>query len=107
MAILSSLLKITARADGQGALQGLAGAIGGVSKAGNMASKSLGGLAQAASMQGLGGAFSRLLPLLSVGGIVAMAKSTIDAGDAFYDMSQRTGVSVEMLARFKRAAALS
>lgn len=107
MAILSSLLKITARAEGQGAIQGLAGAIGGVSKAGMTASKSLGGLAQAASMQGLGGAFSRLIPLLSVGGIVAMAKSTIDAGDAFYDMSQRTGVSVEMLARFKRAAALS
>jgi hypothetical protein len=107
MAILSSLLKITAKADGQGAIQGLAGAIGGVSRAGNVASKSLGGLAQAASMQGLGGAFSRLLPLLSVGGIVAMAKSTIDAGDAFYDMSERTGVSVEMLARFKRAAALS
>ena len=107
MAILSSLLRITAKAEGQGAIQGLAGAIGGVSKAGTMASKSLGGLAQAASMQGLGGAFSRLIPLLSVGGIVAMAKSTIDAGDAFYDMSQRTGVSVEMLARFKRAAALS
>ena len=107
MAILSSLLKITARAEGQGALQGLAGAIGGVSKAGNVASKSLGGLAQAASMQGLGGAFSRLIPLLSVGGIVAMAKNTIDAADALDDMSQRTGVSVEMLARFKKAAALS
>lgn len=107
MAILSSLLKITAKAEGQGAIQGLAGAIGGVSKAGMTASKSLGGLAQAASMQGLGGAFSRLIPLLSVGGIVAMAKSTIEAGDAFYDMGQRTGVSVEMLARFKKAAALS
>jgi hypothetical protein len=107
MAILSSLLRIAAKAEGQGAIQGLAGAIGGVSKAGTMASKSLGGLAQAASMQGLGGAFSRLIPLLSVGGIVAMAKSTIDAADALDDMSERTGVSVEMLARFKKAAALS
>lgn len=107
MAVLKSLLRITAGVDGQGQVAGLAGALGGVKKAGDAASKSLGGLAQAASMQGLGGAFARLMPLLSVGGIAAMTKSAIDAGDAFWDMSQRTGVSVEMLARFKRAAALS
>lgn len=107
MAILKSILRIQAGVDGQSQVVGLAGALGGLKRTGDAASKSLGGLAQAASMGGLGGAFSRLMPLLSVGGIAAMTKSAIDAGDAFWDMSQRTGVSVEMLARFKRAAALS
>lgn len=107
MAVLQSLLQIVAKVTGTSAVTGLAGALGKVQGASAGVSKGLGGMAQAAGVNGLAGAFSRLMPLLSVGGIVAMTKGAIEAGDAFYDMSQRTGVSVEMLARFKRAAGLS
>ena len=43
---------------------------------------------------------------LSAAGIVGFAKSAIDAADNLRDMSQRTGVSVEMLSRFEKAAAM-
>ena len=56
---------------------------------------------------GLSGALGSLAPLLSVAGLVGMVQNTIKAGDAMYDLSQRTGVSVEALARFKKAAATS
>jgi phage-related protein len=42
-----------------------------------------------------------------VGGLAALVGKTIEAGDALNDMSQRTGVSVEALAKFKKAAATS
>ena len=41
---------------------------------------------------------------LSVAGLAAFAKSTIDAADALKDMSDRTGVSVKDLASFRLAA---
>jgi hypothetical protein len=41
---------------------------------------------------------------LSVGGIIAFAKSAIDAGDAMNDMSQKTGLSVESLSRWRFVA---
>lgn len=48
-----------------------------------------------------------MAPLASVAGLVGLAKNALDAGDALNDMSQRTGVSVEALARFKKAASVS
>ena len=56
---------------------------------------------------GLSGALGTLAPLLSVAGLVGMVQNTIKAGDAMYDLSQRTGVSVQALAQFKKAAATS
>lgn len=56
---------------------------------------------------GLSGALGSLAPLLSVAGLVGMVQNTIKAGDAMYDLSQRTGVSVEALGQFKKAAATS
>jgi phage-related minor tail protein len=52
----------------------------------------------------LGGALGALAPVATVGGLAALVGKTIDAGDALNDMSQRTGVSVEALAKFKKAA---
>jgi hypothetical protein len=63
------------------------------------------GLAGASA--GLSGALGALAPLASVAGLVGLAKNALEAGDALNDMSQRTGVSVEALARFKKAAAVS
>lgn len=45
-----------------------------------------------------------LTAALSVGGVVAFAKSAIDAGDAMADMSQKTGISVESLSKWKFVA---
>jgi len=56
---------------------------------------------------GLSGALGALAPLLSVAGLVGLAKGSLEAGDAMNDLSMRTGVAVESLAKFKKAAALS
>lgn len=107
MAQLNALLKIRADVQGKGGIDALASSLGGLKRTSDGVSKGLGGMAQAAGMGGLAGAFTRLIPLFSAAGIAGMAQQTIQAGDAFWDMSQRTGVSVEMLAKFKKAAALS
>lgn len=107
MAVMDALLKIKASVEGDGAVAALSRSLGSVQKAGNAASKSLKDMAGSASMGGLAGAMSALTPLLSVAGMIGMAKATLDAGDQMHDLSERTGVSVEMLARFKKAAALS
>lgn len=66
--------------------------------------KELGGLqslaAKAFSFSGIGAA-------VSVAGIVALTKRTIDAGDAFAKLSQKTGTSVEDLSKLTYAAGLS
>jgi hypothetical protein len=41
---------------------------------------------------------------LSVGGVIAFAKSAIDAGDRMNDLSQKTGLSVESLSKWKFVA---
>lgn len=56
---------------------------------------------------GLSGALGALAPLASVAGLVGLAKGALDAGDRMHDLAQSTGVSVEALARFKKAAAVS
>jgi lambda family phage tail tape measure protein len=56
---------------------------------------------------GLSGALGALAPLASVVGLVGLAKGALEAGDKMNDLSQSTGVSVEALARFKKAAATS
>ena len=55
----------------------------------------------------LSGALGALAPVATVGGLAALVSKTIDAGDKMNDLSQRTGVSVESLARFSKAAATS
>jgi len=56
---------------------------------------------------GLSGALGALAPLMSVAGLVGLAKGALDAGDRMHDLAQSTGVSVESLAKFKKAAATS
>jgi hypothetical protein len=55
----------------------------------------------------LSGALGALAPIATIGGLGALVGRTIELGDAMNDMSQRTGVSVESLARFRKAAATS
>ena len=105
MAVMQALLKIKAAVEGSGAVQALSKSIGGLGSAAGRVSGGLKGMAGAAG--GLTGAMGSLVPLLSAAGLAGLAKSSIDAGNKLYDLSQRTGVSVEMLAKFKKAAALS
>jgi hypothetical protein len=102
---LDALLRIKAQVTGAPAVQALGGAIGGVQK---QAAGAVGALRRmGAASGGLGGALGALTPLLSAAGLGAMAMNAINAGDAMFDMSQRTGVSVEMLGKFDKAAKMS
>lgn len=107
MAVMQALLQVKADVTGEGQVNALGRAIGGIKQKATEASVGLKGLTAAAGMGGLAGSFSMLAPLLSVGGLVAMTKKTLDAGNEMFNLSQKTGVSVEALARFKKAASTS
>ena len=102
MAAMQALLQIKADVTGEGQVNALGRAIGGIKQKATEASVGLRGIASSAG--GLSGAMGTLVPLLSGAGLVAMGKSAIDAADDMNDMAQRTGVSVEQLSRFKQAA---
>lgn len=59
------------------------------------------------AVAGLGMAFRGLGAALAVGGFSAAIKGAIDLADDMRDMSQRTGVAIETLGKFKVAAELS
>lgn len=107
MATMDALLRIKADVQGEGQVASLGRALGGVGQTANKVTGSLRGLTAAAGMGGLAGAMGTLAPLLSVAGLGSMAKKALDSGDAMFDLSQKTGMSVESLARFKKAAATS
>ncbi len=102
---LDALLRIRAQVTGAPAVQAMGAAIGGVQK---QATGAVGALRRMATASGgLGGALGSLAPLLSAAGLGAMAAGAINAGDAMFDMSQRTGISAEMLGKFDVAARMS
>ena len=102
MAQMQALLKIKADVDGEGKVNALGRAIGGLSGTAGKLSGGLRGLAGAAG--GLSGALGSLVPLATGAGLAAMAKGAIDAADNMNDLSQKTGVSVESLSKFQQAA---
>ena len=102
MAQMQALLKIKADVEGEGAVNALGRAIGGLSGTAGKVSGGLKGLAGAAG--GLSGALGSLVPLATGAGLAAMAKGAIDAADDMNDLSQKTGVSVESLSKFQQAA---
>ena len=102
MAQMQALLKIKADVEGEGAVNALGRAIGGLSSTAGKVSGGLKGLAGAAG--GLSGALGSLVPLATGAGLAAMAKNAIDAADDMNDLSQKTGVSVESLSKFQQAA---
>jgi len=102
---LNAVLNIAAKTSGEGAVNGLAKAVGGLD---NTSKGLTGGLRTlAGSAGGLGNALGMLAPALSVGGLVGLATNSIKGADALNDLAQKTGVSVEALARFKKAASVS
>jgi phage-related protein len=102
MAQMQALLKIKADVDGEGKVNALGRAIGGLSNTAGRVSGGLKGLAGAAG--GLSGVLGSLVPIATGAGLAAMAKGAIDAADDMNDLSQKTGVSVEQLSKFQQAA---
>ena len=102
MASMQALLKIKADVEGEGKVNALGRAIGGLSGTAGKVSGGLKGLAGAAG--GLSGALGSLVPLATGAGLAAIAKGAIDAADNMFDLSQKTGVSVESLSKFQQAA---
>lgn len=107
MAVMEALLRLRADVTGEGEVTALGRAIGGIKGQAAAASAGLQGMTKAAGLGGLAGAMGSLAPLLSVAGLIGMSKSALDAGASFYDMSQKTGASVESLAKLKKAAGVS
>ena len=102
---MDALLKIRAQVDGANKIVELNRGLRSVEGAAKGVTGAMRGLSGASA--GLSGALGALAPLASVAGLVGLAKGALDAGDKLYDMAQKTGVSVESLARFKKAASTS
>jgi hypothetical protein len=102
---LSAILSIAAKVSGEGAVNGLTGAMHKLENTSKAATGTLKGLAGSAG--GLGSALGMLAPAVSVGGLVGLATNAIKSADAMADLSEKTGVSVEALSRFKKAANVS
>ena len=105
MANLDALLRIRTDVQGANSIVALNRGLQGVQQTATGASVAMRGMAGSSAL--LTSSLGALLPLMSAAGLVGLVKGAIDAGDAMNDLSQRTGVSVEALARFKKAAATS
>jgi len=105
MANLDALLRIKTDVQGANSIVALNRGLQGVQQTATGASVAMRGMAGSSAL--LTSSLGALLPLMSAAGLVGLVKGAIDAGDAMNDLSQRTGVSVEALAKFKKAAATS
>ena len=102
---LDAMLRIRADVDGQNKIVALNRGLQSVGATAAGVTGAMRGLTGAAS--GLSGALGTLAPLLSAAGLVGMVKGTLDAAETMNDLAQSTGVSVEALSRFNKAAAVS
>lgn len=102
---MDALLNIKANVNGLNNIVALNRGLSAVETTAKGVTGAMRGMTGAAS--GLSGALGALAPLMSVAGLVGLAKGALDAGDKLNDLSQATGVSVEALARFRKAAATS
>jgi lambda family phage tail tape measure protein len=105
MANLDALLRIKTDVQGANSIVALNRGLQGVQQTATGASVAMRGMAGSSAL--LTSSLGALVPLMSAAGLVGLVKGAIDAGDAMNDLSQRTGVSVEALAKFKKAAATS
>ena len=102
---MDAALRITAKVDGANNITSLNRSLQAVEGTAKGLTGAMRGLAGASA--GLSGALGALAPLASIAGLVGLAKGSLDAGDKMFDLAQKTGVSVEALARFKKAASTS
>ena len=99
---LDAILKVKADVQGQGEIDGLSRSLGNLNKLAGTVGNGLGRMGQA--VKGVGGLMGALLPAGAIAGLGALASKSINAADNLYDLSLRTGVSVEALSKFSGAA---
>jgi hypothetical protein len=99
---LDAILKVKADVQGQGEIDGLSRSLGNLNKQAGAVGGGLGRMGQAA--KGVGGLMGALLPVGAIAGLGVLASKSINAADNLYDLSLRTGVSVEALSKFSGAA---
>lgn len=102
---MDAMLRIRADVDGQNKIVALNRGLQSVGTTAAGVTTAMRGMTGAAA--GLSGALGTLAPLFSAAGLVGMVKGTLDAADNMNDLAQSTGVSVEALSRFNKAAAVS
>jgi len=102
---MNAALKIRADVDGQNKIVALNRGLNSLETTAKGVTGAMRGLTGASA--GLSGALGALAPLLSVAGLASLVKGTLDAADNMNDLAQSTGVSVEALSRFNKAAAVS
>jgi hypothetical protein len=102
---MNAAVNIRANVDGLQQIEGLRKGLGGVE---GQAGRTGGALTRLKSAGGAAmNALRVIAPAASVAGVAAMAKKTLDAADALSKMSQRTGVAVPMLDKFRQSAELN
>jgi lambda family phage tail tape measure protein len=102
---LDALLRIRSDVQGANQIVALNRGLQGVERTAAGASVALRGLAGSSAL--MAGSLGALAPLASAAGLVGLVKGALDAGDAMNDLSMPTGVSVEALAKFRKAASTS
>lgn len=102
---MDAMLRIKADVQGVNNIVSLNRSIAAIEGTAKGATGAMRGLTGAAA--GLSGALGALAPLASIAGLVGLAKGSLDAGNKMFDLAQKTGVSVEALARFNKAAKVS
>lgn len=102
---MTTALTIKANVVGQSQIGGLETGLRKVTGQTNKATTAMSRLRGAAS--GALGAMRSFLPVLGVAGIAAFAKSNLNAADSMSKLSQRTGIAVPMLDKFRKVAELS
>lgn len=93
-----ALLRIKASVSGVDQVANLGRTFGAVERAAGSLTSRVGPLT---------GALGALAPVATIGGLTALVGRTIETGDAMNDLSQRVGVGVESLAKFRKAAVTS
>lgn len=99
---MNAAVKIQASVDGIASINGLEKSLDRVDKQASGLQGTFGRLKGAAG--GLTGSLGGLVPAIGIAGLGALGKRSIDAADNLNDLSQRTGVGVEVLDKFGKAA---
>lgn len=99
---MQAAVKIKASVDGLASVEGLANGLNKLDRQATGLQGNFGRLRGIAG--GLGSALGSVVPAIGLAGLAAFGKRSIDAADNLNDLNQRTGVAVETLDKFGKAA---
>ena len=99
---MQAAVKIKATVDGLASVEGLERGLNKLDRQATGLQGNFGRLRGIAG--GLGSALGSVVPAIGIAGLAAFGKRSIDAADNLNDLNQRTGVAVETLDKFGKAA---